>query len=202
MAESDRRHFSPSAPAAYHASMARIVDVRRVDVSAVRDASAVGTRSRARATRAPRRWPGPGRIGPRRLPSLRGTSLAARFLIASMAILLVAGRRGRALGRRPARAQHHRAGGGGDGPLRRVDHRARRRVARRGLRPHRGRDRDAGRAPLVEPARRPSALAADLVARRPHRLQPRREPHRAEPPDGAQPRGGLEGRHRRRAWTT
>ena len=78
-----------SARAAYHALMARLVDVRRDDVSAMRDASAVGTPT-APATRT-RRWAGPGRMGPRRWPSLRGTSLAARFLIASMAILLVAG---------------------------------------------------------------------------------------------------------------
>jgi signal transduction histidine kinase len=72
--------------------MARIVDVRRDDVSAMRDASAVpAPAANAGPETRGRRWSGPGRIGPRRLPSLRGTSLAARFLIASMAILLVAG---------------------------------------------------------------------------------------------------------------
>ena len=46
--------------------------------------------------------------------------------------------RGRALGRRPPRAQHHRARGGHDRPLRRVDHRARDRVPRPGLGPDPG----------------------------------------------------------------
>jgi hypothetical protein len=82
--------------------MARIAEVSPVDVSAVHDATTLAASGAtplgapgATPQAVPRtrfgRWPGPGRVRSRRLPTLRDTSLATRFLLASMAILLVAG---------------------------------------------------------------------------------------------------------------
>src|SRR5687767_4182102 len=84
----------PALHAAYHARMARIPEVSPLDFAAVHDATAVDA-PRAAPPVEPRarsgRWPRPGRVRSRGLPSLRGTSLATRFLLASLAILLVAG---------------------------------------------------------------------------------------------------------------
>ena len=66
----------------------------------------------------------------------RTSSLAQRFLLANLVILLVAGLAVGCLGGRSARAQHHRPDGLGDGALRAVDHRAQRRLAGRRRRAH------------------------------------------------------------------